>query len=98
MTTNTTHTNYCEHGTYVGGCGIDYMCQWCEDGIFGQEYVDHINALARQRVEAKIADGDAVIAVAKATGVNPTVMVNALWSDAWLSPWLINTATKLGII
>ena len=24
---------YCVHGTYVGGCGIDLMCQWCEDGI-----------------------------------------------------------------
>lgn len=24
---------YCEHGVYVGGCGIDWMCQWCEDGI-----------------------------------------------------------------
>ncbi len=24
---------YCMHGTYVGGCGIDYMCGACEDGI-----------------------------------------------------------------
>lgn len=24
---------YCEHGQYVGGCGVDYMCSWCEDGI-----------------------------------------------------------------
>jgi hypothetical protein len=24
---------YCEHGTYVGGCGADLMCSWCEDGI-----------------------------------------------------------------
>lgn len=23
----------CPHGVYVGGCGIDWMCQWCEDGI-----------------------------------------------------------------
>lgn len=22
----------CEHGTYVGGCGIDYMCHPCEMG------------------------------------------------------------------
>lgn len=28
---------YCEHGTYVGGCGIDWMCQWCEDGISAAE-------------------------------------------------------------
>lgn len=24
---------YCDHGFYVGGCGIDWMCQWCEAGI-----------------------------------------------------------------
>ena len=24
---------YCVHGTYVGGCGADLMCSWCEDGI-----------------------------------------------------------------
>lgn len=24
---------YCPHGVYVGGCGIDWMCQWCENGI-----------------------------------------------------------------
>lgn len=25
--------DHCPHGVYVGGCGIDWMCQWCEDGI-----------------------------------------------------------------
>jgi hypothetical protein len=25
--------NYCDHGNYVGGCGIDWMCHWCEEGI-----------------------------------------------------------------
>lgn len=24
---------YCEHGAYVGGCGTDWMCHWCEAGI-----------------------------------------------------------------
>ena len=23
----------CVHGTYVGGCGIDWMCHWCESGV-----------------------------------------------------------------
>lgn len=28
------HRNgYCRHGKYVGGCGIDWMCGLCEDGI-----------------------------------------------------------------
>lgn len=21
---------YCKHGVYVGGCGADHMCTWCE--------------------------------------------------------------------
>jgi hypothetical protein len=25
-------SDYCPHGMYVGGCGIDRMCPWCEDG------------------------------------------------------------------
>jgi hypothetical protein len=24
--------NHCVHGTYVGGCGIDWMCGQCENG------------------------------------------------------------------
>jgi hypothetical protein len=27
------HEGYCPHGKYVGGCGADLMCGWCEDGI-----------------------------------------------------------------
>jgi hypothetical protein len=30
---------YCEHGWYVGGCGVDWMCPWCEDGISRQEFL-----------------------------------------------------------
>ena len=25
-------TDYCKHGVFVGGCGIDWMCQACEMG------------------------------------------------------------------
>lgn len=28
----TTDDNYCRHGTYVGGCGYDHLCFWCEMG------------------------------------------------------------------
>lgn len=28
---------YCEHGRYVGGCGADLMCEWCESGISATE-------------------------------------------------------------
>lgn len=27
------YTGYCEHGQYVGGCGVDWMCTWCESGV-----------------------------------------------------------------
>ena len=28
---------YCEHGVYVGGCGIDWMCHYCESGVTAEE-------------------------------------------------------------
>lgn len=30
-------SDFCEHGTYVGGCGIDWMCGDCELGISAAE-------------------------------------------------------------
>lgn len=24
--------DYCRHGVFVGGCGFDHMCHWCEMG------------------------------------------------------------------
>lgn len=33
------YDGYCEHGTYVGGCGIDWMCGYCEEGISWQDYL-----------------------------------------------------------
>ena len=29
---NKTPYPYCPHGVYVGGCGADYMCGYCEMG------------------------------------------------------------------
>lgn len=31
------HDGYCKHGTYVGGCGIDWMCGPCESGYTNYE-------------------------------------------------------------
>ena len=28
---------YCEHGVYVGGCGIEWMCGHCENGVTAEE-------------------------------------------------------------
>lgn len=32
-----TQDGYCEHGVYVGGCGADYMCGYCEQGISAKD-------------------------------------------------------------
>lgn len=32
--------NVCEHGTYIGGCGIDHICGWCESGVSQAERVE----------------------------------------------------------
>jgi hypothetical protein len=29
---------HCKHGVYVGGCGIDWMCQMCESGVSDYEW------------------------------------------------------------
>lgn len=44
--------NYCEHGTYVGGCGIDWMCGWCEEGT---PYSEYLWILMNARIKSKIA-------------------------------------------
>lgn len=43
---------YCEHGTYVGGCGADYMCGWCESGTPWGQYLSYLNGQVRQRTHA----------------------------------------------
>lgn len=41
---------YCEHGIYVGGCGADYMCGWCENGDTRNAYAEAI-AEAKRAIE-----------------------------------------------
>lgn len=41
---------YCEHGVYVGGCGPDYMCSYCEDGISWQDYTALQTRLVHQNL------------------------------------------------
>ncbi len=44
---------YCVHGVYVGGCGIDWMCQLCEDGVSYKEWQEMLKyeEKARKRKE-----------------------------------------------
>jgi hypothetical protein len=40
---------YCEHGKYVGGCGIDWMCGYCEDGISWEDFqaIEHYHIISK---------------------------------------------------
>lgn len=31
--------DHCEHGVYIGGSGVDWMCHWCESGISMKELI-----------------------------------------------------------
>ena len=44
---------YCPHGQYVGGCGADLMCQWCEDGISPAEVREIYSARHTREVREK---------------------------------------------
>ncbi len=41
---------YCFHGTYVGGCGIDWMCGYCESGELGSSPSDFLHGSFRYSV------------------------------------------------
>lgn len=40
--------DHCVHGTYVGGCGIDWMCGPCEMGVEWDDYLEHLDHQRRQ--------------------------------------------------
>lgn len=45
---------YCPHGTYVGGCGIDYMCQACELGdeeVTAAEQAEYVRKIFSRRFD-----------------------------------------------
>jgi len=44
---------YCPHGTYVGGCGADLMCSWCEDGISAPEARRIVTAQRTREIRAR---------------------------------------------
>lgn len=40
--------DHCKHGTYVGGCGIDWMCHACEMGDPDPTILDEQQHMARE--------------------------------------------------
>lgn len=55
--------NRCEHGTYVGGCGIDHMCGWCESGIDQAERLDIEAAQRARTARRRMEDFDHMVGV-----------------------------------
>lgn len=54
---------YCPHGTYVGGCGIDWMCGYCEGdqlSITEEAYQAVQDKIRRERKHAFQAIAEAV--------------------------------------
>lgn len=54
MKRNEVKHGYCEHGTYVGGCGFDHMCGYCEMGISAKEVVQIHNEQLRLRENSHV--------------------------------------------
>lgn len=47
---------YCPHGTYTGGCGIDYLCHACELGdeeITAAEQAEYVRKIYSRRFDSK---------------------------------------------
>lgn len=61
----TNEDGYCEHGTYVGGIGIDWMCGWCESGISDEEYAEYVRE-ERAKREPISTDADLLATVVAA--------------------------------
>lgn len=67
---------YCFHGTYVGGCGIDWMCGYCESGDEGSSHYDYLSgslrysfALSRIKAKVRLARIEAWVANLSAQGL-----------------------------
>lgn len=54
----------CKHGVYVGGCGIDWMCGACEDGVSDEDYAESLIAADRADAYMRNRMYDALLAVA----------------------------------
>lgn len=49
---NPDESDLCPHGKYVGGCGIDHMCYWCEMGISAEEAQEIYNQRKLDKVRS----------------------------------------------
>jgi hypothetical protein len=47
---------YCEHGNYVGGCGVDYICAHCENGEKRNAYHEALFHAKRARDLSRVGE------------------------------------------
>lgn len=83
---------YCIHGKYVGGMGVDWICQDCEDGLTIDEMVDSYMAVLVEEVTDTLEIANILTRMEKRVGFETPIisdMRNALvrlysiiWEDA----------------
>lgn len=55
------YDGYCEHGRYVGGSGIDWMCNDCEMGISRAERIEIDNAIHLRKIREQAATAEKIL-------------------------------------
>ena len=70
---------YCEHGVYVGGCGIDWMCGYCESGVTVADLEERDAAMAA----AKALEAQRLIAYRAVAHATSEPEAQAAWLAFW---------------
>ena len=83
---------YCEHGKYVGGCGVDWMCRWCEDGISRAEWLALGRAERLASVREQASRAERLLAYLLANGMGGIIAAR-LAQD---SSYVCNPRTRYG--
>lgn len=91
---------YCFHGTYVGGCGIDWMCGYCESGELGSSHYDYLSgsfrysvALSRIKGQARLAGLEAWVANLSVEGLKGSQIMEV--AEKELSDYEVNLVSRL---
>lgn len=91
---------YCFHGTYVGGCGIDWICGYCESGELGSSHYDYLSgsfrysvALSRIKGQARLGRLEAWVANLSAEGLKGSQIMEV--AEKELSDYEVSLVSRL---
>jgi hypothetical protein len=94
------YEGYCFHGTYVGGCGIDWMCGYCESSELGSSHYDYLSgsfrysvALRRIKGQIRLSRIEAWMANLSAKGLKGSQIMEV--AEKQLSDWEIQLVSTL---